>query len=181
LGVGKHTFEFIVNYCSGILGSCKDVHSQKLITLSDVVTLHIISNGEVIGSEDWLIETKSTELKPRVDESGNTYADFTGTVTNLGSTNPDKVQIHITVLNDGVIPARPDSLGDDVMMEVYPTKAIFSLDSFSSGETMGWTVRAKIRDLDIETIDYEVGVYVKNEIGDFKRVHKQKKTLLVEK
>ena len=136
-----------------------------------------LAHAESIG-DGWEIDYKSTRVIAQMDQNGKVHVDFVGTLSNYGNTDFPEVKIDVKILNDGVVPIKPE--GGSTNLELFGTKAVYSIINFKTGSTKDWLIRAEITDPEnVNNINFQVKVFVKDESGAFSNIYTKNKDLTV--
>ena len=150
---------------------------NRSVVLSCIVFLLFVnlSAAESIGN-GWEIDYKSTHVIAEMDENGKVHVNFIGTLSNYGRTEASEVKIDVKILNDGVIPVKPEGGGTNLVC--FGTKAVYTIENFESGTTKDWLIRAEITDPEnVDKIDYQVKIFVRDASGDFENIYSKDKSV----
>ena len=126
----------------------------------------------------WEVDYKSTRVIAEMDKNNKVHINFIGTLSNYAGSDVPEAKIDVKILNDGVIPVKPEGGGTD--MKLFGTKVVYTIKPFKNGQTEDWIVRSEITDPDnVKAIDYQVKVFIMNAAGIYSNIYSTKKTIEV--
>lgn len=152
----------------------------KILLPIFIVLFLIIPAYAETTDEGWEVDYKSTRLLAQINTNGKVQVDFVGTLSNYGAIDAPEVKIEVVIPNDGVIPQAAEGGDENTNIELFSTKAVYTITDFKKGTTQEWLLRTQITDPEnVKNIKYQVKIFVKDSRGQYTNIYTQDKDIVV--